>query len=171
MVLSVEILLSILILMIAWMRVSTANRETAYEFEQRLKQHYGQGTDKTVINNDEIDDIGIQIKKVFFQESTDLPYLLKRSFWPWQEIDGNTVFDINTQGFIIEELDKFEEKLGEDTVIDECYHENHDDHYTMTVKGIPDHLHYRMQSFDIIFYYMANADLTGEYYSEQKTNR
>jgi hypothetical protein len=30
MVLLVEILLSILILMIAWMRVSTANRETAY---------------------------------------------------------------------------------------------------------------------------------------------
>jgi len=157
MVSSVEILLSVLIMMIAWMRVSTANRETAYEFEQRLKQHYGQGTDTKVINNDDIDDIGIRINQVFFQEATDLPYLLKRSFWPWQEINGNTVFDINTQGFV----------LGEDTVINECYHGDHNDHYTLTVKGIPDHLYYRMQSYDVLFYHMANANLTREYYSEQ----
>lgn len=166
--LSVEVLLSILILMIAWMRVSTANRETAYEFEQRLKDHYGRGTDVNIINNDEIEEIGVKINQVFFRESSDLTYLLKRSFWPWQEIDGNTVFDINTEGFVIEDINEFEETLGDDTVIDDCRHENHDDHYIMTVKGVPDHLHYRMQSFDIIFYYMANADLTSEYYSEQK---
>jgi len=166
--LSVEVLLSILILMIAWMRVSTANRETSYEFEQRLKDHYGRGTDIKVINNDEIDEIAVKINHVFFQESSDLTYLLRRSFWPWQEINGNTVFDINTEGFVIEDIDEFEETLGDNMVIDECRHENHDDHYIMTVKGIPEHLYYRIQSFDIIFYYIANADLTGEYHSEQE---
>lgn len=167
MMLSIEALLSILILMIAWMRVSTANRETAYEFEQRLKQHFGKGSDTKVINNDEMDEISIRINQVFFEESSDLLYLLKRSFWPWQEIAGNTVFDINTEGFTIEDINEFEETLEDNTTLDGCRHEHHDDHYILTVKKIPDHLNYRMQGYDSIFYYMTNASLTREYYSNQ----
>ncbi|WP_143420916.1 hypothetical protein [Halorubrum halodurans] len=166
--LSVEALLSILILLIAWMRVSTANRETAYEFEQRLKDHYGRGTDVKTTNNDEIEEIGVTVNQVFFQEASDFTYLLKRSFWPWQEIDGNTIFDINTEGFVIGDIDEFEETLEDNIVLAECRHENHDDHYILTVKGVPDHLYYRIQSFDVIFYYIANASLTSKYYSEQK---
>lgn len=167
MVSGAEILLSILILMLAWIRVSKANNETAFEFEQRLLNHYGHGANTKAIRSDHNDDIAIKINHVFFQESTDLSYLIRRTFWPWQQIDGNAIFDIHTAGFIIEDIDEFDETLGEDTSIKECYHEGHDNHYTLTIKGVPDDLYYRMQSFDVYFYYMANAQLTEEYHHRQ----
>lgn len=163
----VEVLLSVFILLVAWMRVSTANRETAYEFEHRLHTHFGEGTANKVLNNDSTGDIKVCINQVFFQESSDLLYLVKRSFWPWQDIDGNTVFDINTIGFVIEDIDEFEATLRGDDTIQHCHHENHDDHYIVTVKGVPDVMYYRMQSFETIFYYIANADLSAEYYEQQ----
>lgn len=162
-----EILLSILVLLVAWMRVATATRESAYEFEQRLRNRYRIDSEGThAFRNDETDEISIGVENVTFQEWNNLLYLLKRTFHPWQDIRGVVVFDIRTDGFVIEDADEFADTMADNLEILPCSHNHHDNHYYIKIDGEPSPDSFsRMLAYDTTLYYIPNSEIAVRNYN------
>lgn len=160
---STEILLSLIISLLAWMRVSTATQERAFEFEQRLRNYFGVAQDGSMVIMNNSEDAGVEINKVTFHESDTLQYLLKKSFWPWQNIEGKCIFDIQLRGLSIDDTKEFSDTLEQGTEISSCTHEGHSGHYYLKIEGEPDGPDSeRMINYESVLYYIANSKLATE---------
>jgi len=160
---STELLLSVIIVLLAWMRVSAATQERAFEFEQRLRNYFGVAQDGNMVVMNNTEDVGAKINKVTFHESDSLQYLLKKSFWPWQNVEGKSIFDIQLRGISIDDAKEFSNTLEEGTEISPCTHEGHSGHYYLKIKGEPDGPDSeRMINYETVLYYIANSKLATE---------
>jgi len=155
----IELLLTLIVVLLAWMRVSAATQERAFEFEQRLQNYFAvKSKGEVQIMNNFSEDIGVTVQNVTFHESDDLGYLLRKSFWPWQEIDGKVVFDIITQGFTIQDTEEFTQRLGDQQKISSCTHEGHSDHYFVKIMSKPEEPEFnRMANLEMVLYFIANS--------------
>lgn len=156
---SVELLLTFLILLIGWMRLTSATQETAFEFEQRLQHSYSYpGGETKSFSNRVNEKYKVHIENVVFRESNNFLYMLKRTLWPWQDMEGEASFSVWTEGIIIDDMDEFKDSMPDWGRIVECTSEHHNNHYTVTLETTQENVPWDTRhGYDTFFHYFANS--------------
>lgn len=160
---SVEFLITVLMVLISWIALTINSQVSTTEFEQRLRNVFGpsEGATKTYTKNAD-ERVGVKIKNVYFEERRNLWDLIKRTSWPWQGIEGTAKFNLETKNMRIPDLAAFRKSAPEWASIRECTNEQHDNHYyadlDTTQPDIADAFEREgVYGFEVFFHYFANS--------------
>lgn len=155
----IELVLSALVGVIAWMQMAPSVQESSFEFEQRINSYFktGQSGQELEFVNDETTNISVKIFNVRFKEDRRVSYVFRRALWPWQEVMGVTTFDVRIQGLSSDDIEIVAQEIGDHISILPCSHESHQDHYHIHMESTPDKRSFdQIEQYEWALYYIAN---------------
>lgn len=160
---TVEIVLSGFALLVAWLSLTNTAREDASSYERRLRNIFviSSGKTKTYTNNKN-DEIGVSVDNVVFEEKQSWSYFLKRTFWPWQDVQGTAKFNVRIEGMKIEDMDAFRDSMPGWGEITPCTNDAHENHYYVNLDNSQSDIQDAFDregiyGYELFFHYFANS--------------
>lgn len=134
----IQLVLSSLVGVLAWLQVVPAIHESSFEFEQRVNSYFktDQHDDPMEFVHDTAPAVSVQVFNMRFKEARNAGYVFRRAFWPWQPLSGVAIFDVRIQGLGSEEVEAVADELGAHISISPCSHADHSEHHYLQIEPV-----------------------------------